>query len=165
MLIHERERDDNSLGMKLRDMEEGEGEGEGEGESGRRERRKKGHVRWGSGVQGGSVDLDSLKPDASPLPSNSTSPTTPNYLKPGNRQFDLDFSQEQFDGTVTPAKQQGFGVNPLGGIGKAKSSPMAAEFKGDPLGKGKGLRLWEERERHRRVGQRVVAGYDGFRGN
>ncbi|KUJ13784.1 uncharacterized protein LY89DRAFT_721002 [Mollisia scopiformis] len=121
-LIHEQEQEG-----KLRGLEEG---------MERRERRKnKGHVRWGSGVQGGSMDLETLK-----------SVEEPEYLKASNQ----DLTPE------TSPRKEGFRVNPLGGVGKAKSSPMAAEFRGDPLGTGKGLRLWEEeRERYRRVGQRA----------
>jgi len=47
-------------------------------------------------------------------------------------------------------------------LGKARSSPITDSFKGDPLGKTGGSRLWEEEESFRRVGQRAAAGYDGL---
>ncbi|CZR58672.1 uncharacterized protein PAC_08564 [Phialocephala subalpina] len=142
--IREQEQDD--VGLKLRDLETEMEEGN---------------------VGGGSVDLDSSfePPSSSPNPQ----PSTPTLLhgskqKSGKhealRKFDLDYNEEEGYGD---SSKLGYRVNPLG---KAKSSPISAEFRGDPLGKAGGLRLWEEeKERHRRVGQRVAAGYDGFRGN
>lgn len=166
------------MAVKLRDMETEMEEGNfgvgGRGKGKEGKGRKKGHVRWGSNVQGGSVDLDSSfqasshTPSPSPSPSPSTLPTTPTphstSSKSGKhealRKFDLKFNDEDGYGDST---KLGYRVNPLG---KAKSSPVSAEFRGDPLGKAKGLRLWEgEEEGHRRVGQRVAAGYDGLRAN
>ncbi|KAE8449059.1 hypothetical protein EG329_008647 [Mollisiaceae sp. DMI_Dod_QoI] len=209
-LIHEREREDANLDLDLelkgRDMEAGKmggvlGKlGAGKGKKEKKERKKKGHVRWGSNVQGGSVDLDSLKispesqastPTSSASTSPSTSPTTstpnpeskpwddtttpnpsPSFSKAPKlealRKFDLDFNLEGESASSTHPKVMSYRVNPLG---KAKSSPITEGFKGDPLGVGKTrgvqVRLEEEMEseRYRRVGQRVVAGYDGFRGN
>lgn len=140
-LIHTQE-EEGSLDGKLRGLEEG---GMQKGK-----RAKKGHVRWGSQVQGGSLELETRSMQDAHTQNQKAEPSTPSPTirstsprwdsgkgkNEGNLKLELDFSS-----------RERLRVNPLGNVGKAKSSPMAKEFKGDPLGKGKAVRVWEDEGR------------------
>lgn len=127
------------------------------GRQGRGEKVKKCHVRWGSRVKGGSVDLDTWSPSMGDWEQggpSTPSPTKVNGMDWGNvktGKFKEKGLESDSDAKDKLLEAEAYMV---GSFEKAKSSPMAKEFRGSPLGKGNDAKVWDEEEGHRRGGGR-----------